>query len=184
MRSMTTLTRLFVPSALIVAAVAALSACGGGAAQGPQVASVPDGTASAASPPAGGGTDWMPFVRCLREHGLDVRDPDPDNPQGNVVTLADGGQIPVMDPAHRACASKMPALDEGPHWKPEEIEKLRQYAACMRENGATEFPDPDPETGDKPEDSTYNFKLDPKARKAGEACDHLYPQSESQGVAG
>ncbi|MEU0179840.1 hypothetical protein ABZ312_01420 [Streptomyces sp. NPDC006207] len=184
MQSVSALTRLFGPPALVIAAVATLAGCGGGGANGAQVASVPDGTSSAASASPGADPDFMPFVRCLREHGLDVKDPDPDTEQGLVVAMADGSPVVATDPAYKACQSKWPTYDPGPLWKPADIEKLKRYAVCMRENGASDYPDPDPETGEQPDDSTYNSKLDPNAPKASAACDHLYPQSENDGVAG
>ncbi|MEU4091064.1 hypothetical protein [Streptomyces sp. NPDC026673] len=184
MRAVTALAKLFGPPALVVAAAAALAGCGGGGTNGAQVASVPDGTSSSASAPAAKDADFMPFVRCLREHGLDVKDPDPDAEDGTIVAMADGSGVPVTDPAYTACQSKWPAIDPGPLWKPADIEKLKRFAVCMRENGSKDYPDPDPETGEQPDDSTYNQKLDPNAPKAWTACDHLYPQSENDGVAG
>lgn len=184
MRAMAAITKVFGTSALVVATVATLTGCGGGGADGAQVASVSDGTSSV-SPSAGDDmARYKPLVECLREHGFDVKDPDPNDEHG-IVSMADGSGLPINDPGFKACESKWPAdEDTGPLWTAEEIGLLKQYAACMREHGASDYPDPDPETGEQPADSTYNSKLDPKAEKAQEACYKLYPQSANDGVAG
>ncbi|MFG2056387.1 hypothetical protein ACGFI9_20425 [Micromonospora sp. NPDC048930] len=89
------------------------------------------------------------WVGCLREHGFQL--PDPDS-RGNVDLRAPGGpkkSDPKWTAAQMACAKyavPVPAeLEEKPEPLTEqEIQYQRAYARCMRESGATNFPDPDP----------------------------------------
>ncbi len=67
-----------------------------------------------------------------------------------------------------------------------DIEAKRRYAACIRDHGVAEFPDPDPRTGDfdMADDLGRRIKEDPGLNAAMEACRGVLPQSTSGGQVG
>jgi hypothetical protein len=155
--------RLLVVPVLLVALLAA-SACtaasGGGSP--PKVD---------ASPSAG---SFQQFAACMREHGQNVPDSDPNN--GNVsITPPAGGSRTEWDAAMRACQQFLPGGGAPVAGDPQQLEGLRQYAVCMRGHGV-EMTDPDPDTGN----STFTGRLanasrdqllnDPTYKTADAAC--------------
>jgi hypothetical protein len=115
------------------------------------------GTASACTGAPGGGSpakggaspssaqSFRHFAACMREHGQNVPDPDPNS--GNVaLTPPAGANRGAWDTAMRACRQFLPGGGEPGVGNPQELEGLRAYAACMREHGV-EMTDPDPNTG-------------------------------------
>jgi len=146
----TVMTRAARPAVLALVAVAALAGSGsGGGPKAAQVASAPGGKAHAsASASATGGFDlaaWTTYARCLREHGVDVKDPNPDSGtnQTSILVMADGSQLPLASPAWAACQFKAPQQEALP---PQQISagdlaKLRKAAKCMREHGVPEYLD-------------------------------------------
>jgi len=89
------------------------------------------------------------YVTCLRAEGLKVTDPDPRGKiefEGDLKLLkAD----PKFAAAQQKCSSLLPPVPAGLQDRPvktaAQIEVTRRYAACMRENGAPDFPDPGPD---------------------------------------
>jgi hypothetical protein len=124
--------------------LAALTACSGGGEEGPGVATAGNGaTASASADPSAPAADdeerKQQFTNCMRAEGIEVQD---DREAGAIrVEKRD------MSAAMEKCRKYLPNGGEQPELSPEDIEKMRQYAQCMRENGLPDFPDPDPETG-------------------------------------
>lgn len=129
-----------------------LAACGDGADE-PGVATA--GGATASSSPAGGGVvaeyveSQRQWVKCLREQGFDLPDPDA---KGRVDLRAPGAPKktdPKWSAAQNACAKYNLPVPEGVEDKPvltaEEIAHKRAFAKCMRENGVADFPDPLPD---------------------------------------
>lgn len=84
----------------------------------------------------GGETDpeqaELDFYQCMRDHGVDLPDPDPGQPG---IQL----QLPPGDPnaaeAMEECRSLLPNGGEAPEVDAEALESLRAFTACMRENG-------------------------------------------------
>jgi hypothetical protein len=133
-------------AAILVVMVAGLVACGRGS----------DDPSTSVTPPSSATSDEqiMAIVReltqCLRDNGIaDAREP----------TLVDGqlqgGGVPqesvneaAMEAANRACqpvADRLPEGiwgDDGRAVTAEHLEKLGQFAQCLRENGLPEWPDP------------------------------------------
>ncbi|SCL16117.1 hypothetical protein GA0070624_0928 [Micromonospora rhizosphaerae] len=89
------------------------------------------------------------WVKCLREQGFDLPDPDAKG----FVDLRAPGAPKKADPkwtaAQMTCMKyNMPVpeeLEEKAVWTAEEIVHRRAYAQCMRDNGLPDFPDPGPD---------------------------------------
>ncbi len=126
---------LLVP--LVLAACGSEPAGGGVATAGNGSAS----TASASAPPA----DLTAVARCLRDNGIDVSDPDPGTGRLDLGS-ARRGDPEAFRQAMEKCRHLLPAGSLGAQLGPDDIEKLRQFAQCMREHGV-DMPDPDPGAG-------------------------------------
>ncbi|MDT0442042.1 hypothetical protein [Streptomyces johnsoniae] len=144
--------------ALTAAAFAAalLTACGGG--EGGDGGQVPaaDGGASpdAAAGDAGGAApveQGRKFAECLRENGLEVPDPDPESGELDLTDAAGEGEgRDALMAAFEACRDLAPEqYAEQPEPSGEQLDAMREFAACMRENGI-DVPDPDPAAGLEP----------------------------------
>jgi hypothetical protein len=120
-----------------LAALVAAAACGGGSGD------KPSGKRGGASPSGAG--SLQQFVSCMREHGQNVPDIDPDG--ANVaITPPAGANQNAWQAAMRACQQYMPNGGEPVAPDQQELAALRQFAGCMREHGV-ETTDPDPNTG-------------------------------------
>jgi hypothetical protein len=115
----------------------------------------------------------LKFSQCMREQGI-TWFPDPE-PAGKGMRLAipKGADKGKMEKAMEACKKYAPNGGEPRKLNPEELEKARQMAQCMRDHGVKDFPDPQPDgnirmLGDKgPGDPTFD--------KAMEACQQYGP---------
>jgi hypothetical protein len=165
---------------LIAGGVLALAAAGcGSAPSSAGVASVKTASpAPTASPSPSASTDkaeqGRKFAACLRENGLDVPDPDP-NGEGMFQALPkselNSGKV---QKALQACRSVAPVRD-AKELSPADQDKMRQFAACMRENGI-DLPDPD-FSGKTNQNLAKSFRLDdPDFKKAYEVCRAKFPQ--------
>ena len=161
--------------ALVAIAVVVSAGCGGDDA--PEVARLPTtSTATTANAAAEGGEDvpGIKYARCLREHGVDVRDPGPD---GNVVIDMPDTARAVVERAQRACQAFLPA---GHQLEPEErdriLAQMTKFTRCMRAEG---IPMADPFTGPA---GGVGFRvpsgvnpLSQKYKSAEAACRHHLP---------
>ncbi|QWF81710.1 hypothetical protein [Amycolatopsis sp. CA-230715] len=114
-----------------------------------------DKVASVSSPPAAGqgdqnagnqgGTDEdkrRAFAKCMREHGVDMPDPQPGG-QGQTLKI-EAGDEGKMKAADDACRKLLPNGGEMKKPDAKELDEMRKQAKCMREHGV-DMPDPDPE---------------------------------------
>jgi hypothetical protein len=128
---------------LVMAAMAALTACGSGGG-GDGVASLNDGKKPSGQNEQTGGTDqdkMREFTKCMREHGVDMPEPDA---QGRIAIKAVGpDEADKSQKADEACKSLLPNGGKPKELSPEDLDKARQEAKCMREHGIN-MPDPDP----------------------------------------
>ena len=140
--------RIFVrPLGVAAIALVALAA-GCGKPDGPDVATAGgDRPAASATPTASAGDreeQIRQFAGCMREHGVDMPDPEP-GPGGLGMV---GGSGVFNDPdfrtAFEACRTKLPNGGEPPKLNPDQLERYREFAGCMREHGV-DVPDPDPD---------------------------------------
>ena len=163
----------------------ALVACGGSP-DGDRVATRSGGGATGTTDGAAKAADKDPqqaaldFAKCMREHGIDMPDPQVDD-QGRVrvrVGGPGGGARPdpeKLDEAQKACGGLMGGGDGPGQIDPEERDAMVAFARCMREHGI-DMPDP---TGDglvmRKDDSGRGGGPDPSSEKfqeAEKACDH------------
>ncbi|MFE5508758.1 MULTISPECIES: hypothetical protein [Amycolatopsis] len=161
---------------LIAGAVFALVAgCGGGGDGGDKVASI-------SSPPAAGAGDGKQadnvsdedkirdYRKCMREHGIDMPEPKPGANGQDTVTFEarDMPDEKKMNAASDACKKLLPNGGEIKPPTPEELDKMRKEAKCMREHGI-DFPDPEP--GGKGAAIAMDAGGDPKKfEEAAKAC--------------
>ena len=137
-----------------------VTGCGGGGDGGNKVASVSSGAPTSEQPKgqqAGAGVDedkMREFAKCMRDNGVDM--PDPQGGVGVRVQALEEGSADMekMNKAHEACKQHLPNGGAPREMTPEEKDKLRQQAKCMREHGV-DWPDPDTAT-------TGNGKSDTK----------------------
>jgi len=134
-----------------------------------------NGTAKTAKDPQQAALD---FAKCMREHGIDMPDPQVDE-QGRVrvrVGGPGGGARPdpkKLDEAQKACGGLMGGGGDGPgQIDPEERDAMVAFARCMREHGI-DMPDP---TGDglvmRRDDDGGPAPSSEQFQKAEKACDH------------
>ena len=147
--------------------VLALAACGS-AGSGDRVASAgskaPHST-STASASASGDDAGVKYTQCMREHGVNLPDPEPGKPP--MVINGEAGS--TLNKAYEACKQLLPKqATEDTKISAEDLEKLRQYARCMRDNGV-DVPDPDPDGG-------MSAKVgQPKMAEADKVCQSKLP---------
>ena len=133
-------------------AVLALAACSSNATS-PGVASVGGSGATTTTTMAGSSDPahvWAQWAACMRQHGAQISDPTlnaQNQPQFDQSQLA---AIPesVKTAARQACQSIIANLQAGTPSKTVDPQKALAIARCMRSHSVTDFPDPDPSTGD------------------------------------
>jgi hypothetical protein len=108
------------------------------------------------------------FAACMREHGIPMEDPDPSGGGGMQMLTGKNIDKKKAREAADACRAYSPVKDRK-DLTPQDVEQMRKFAACMRENGV-DMPDPNPD-GSFPGGTARNFKPDdPKFQKATETC--------------
>ena len=172
-------------AALLGAALLSLvaSSCGSGDEGDPQVASLGDAAAATTTTTSTTVRDpeeaALSFARCMREHGIDVPDPDssgrltirgPLRVAGRAGRGSDA-QRKKFDDAQKACQDKLGA--SGPRQLSEEDRAAMQdamlaYARCMRGEGI-DFPDPD-----------FSGKAGGFVMKAGRADDEKFKAADEK----
>jgi hypothetical protein len=96
--------------------------------------------------------DMVKFAQCMRQNGIDMPDPKSSEDGGGIVIEAmPGGDAAAIDEdkmktAHEACKEHLPNGGEMKPPSPEEQDKMRQQAKCMRDRGH-DWPDPKFEGG-------------------------------------
>lgn len=153
-----------------------LAACGVGAA--------PSGVASLESPGADGAASAAPsasldpeaaqlaFARCMREHGIEMPDPQTAPGGGTVVQIGGDGVDPAkLQEASQACDHFLKdAFGGRQEPDPAMLDKMVKFAGCMREHGI-DFPDPGADGnqvftfggGDGPDPNSSEFQTAQKA---------------------
>lgn len=169
-----------------VAAVAVVIAAGGACSTpgGSDVATL-GGSRSSESPRPGASVDpeeaFLRFAECMREHGVDVGDPQVSGDTGT-IEIGPGEDIAPgeLREADAACRHLLPrGREEGPNLSPEELARVRdrmlRFAQCMRDQGI-DFPDPQEQDGEIvfAPDGDVNLE-DPEVQEAQEACDRFLP---------
>ena len=154
-RGNTTAARVLIPgvvgvTAMVVLAAMALAGCGGSAGADRNVATAGSdrGTATTVKK-KDRQQSALEFARCMREHGIDI--PDPQTGEDGLVKIgpAPGAgpseATPIDEEADKACRHLLgEGLEDGGHITadPKEQERALEFAQCMRERGV-DMPDPD-----------------------------------------
>ncbi|WP_146605360.1 hypothetical protein [Jiangella anatolica] len=118
----------------------ALTGCGSDDDDPAAAAGTGDSSAGSSDGGDGGGeTDpeqaELDFYQCMRDNGVDLPDPDPGQP-GVQLQLPPGSEAAMEE-----CRSLLPNGGEMQDTSPEDLESLRAFTECMRENGI-DMPDP------------------------------------------
>ncbi|MBM7773791.1 hypothetical protein JOD54_003995 [Actinokineospora baliensis] len=158
-----------------------LAGCGSGGDAGVDKVASADGSGSTAAEPADTRSDEervLAFAQCMREHGIDVPDPEPGGQGGIQVRVPEGMDKGKVDEANATCRAHLPNGGEPGKADPGMVEQARKMAQCMRENGVSEFPDPDENGGIRIEarkDGGINPES-PEFKAAQQKCDQFLPK--------
>jgi hypothetical protein len=121
----------------------------------------------------------LDFAKCMREHGVDMPDPEVDSKGRIRVTIGNRGSKgnppdpKKLEAAQQACGNLLGGGGEGPgKLDPKAQDAMLAFARCMREHGI-DMPDPtgnglvfNSKRGQGPDPSSSKFK------EAERACDH------------
>jgi hypothetical protein len=127
----------------------------------------------------------LAYARCMREHGVDMPDPQFDDTNGNFSVQVGVAGKPAdkdkLDAAQKACGHFMDGLalgnGKGGEVDQETQEALLAFAKCMRDHDI-DFPDPQFENGGMVKIGGPGSNVDPSSKKfqdAQEACRSLMP---------
>lgn len=120
-----------------------LVGCAGGDGGAPKVATVSDGASGKSGTAPGNDRDRaVKYAACLREHGLDVPDPEP-GVNGNAFEGAPGEPGSAQARALEACASLKPDGGQLTRDDPQAADDQLKLAQCLRANGV-DVQDPRP----------------------------------------
>lgn len=130
------------------------------------------------------------FAECMRGEGVDM--PDPETQADGKRVLRVGGTDQEIDKdklnaAMEKCRKYLPNGGEPRTPSPEELEKMRKFAQCMRDNGVPDFPDPDPAQGGflMRKDGAGGAPKDDEATEAAmEKCNQYLPGKLTGGKTG
>ncbi|GAA2858774.1 hypothetical protein GCM10010517_17230 [Streptosporangium fragile] len=156
--------------AAAVVSLAALTACG--QPQTSEVVSAGGAVPSAASSQESSEEDGLKFAQCMREHGIDMADPEPGG--GGSVMIRRKADAERLEEAGKACGKYSPFGPESTYSNDPEIQDaFLALARCMRGHGV-DMPDPDFSGGSVRFSGNGVDPDSPKTEKALEACrDHL-----------
>ncbi|MGV9302089.1 hypothetical protein ACWENQ_25470 [Nonomuraea sp. NPDC004354] len=136
-------------------------------------------TATATAAAARSDTGGLAFAQCMREHGVDMPDPQ-DN--GRVeIRLPQGVDPQKAQAATEQCRRHLPDGGEAAKADPRVVEQQRAFAQCMRDNGVERFPDPDASGGFQIGPGSGLDPDDPKVQAAQQKCAGLRPAPPSGG---
>ncbi|GGK68463.1 hypothetical protein Sme01_13630 [Sphaerisporangium melleum] len=157
---------------LVLTTALTLAGCGAPA-PGAGVARASGGEPPAASPSASMSRRdaQLRFAQCMREHGVDMKDPAPDGPIR--IESRKGDQRKVGE-AQEACRHFMEAAvgDRMGKIDQRELDGLLKFARCMREHG---IPMADPSADGRIEISVPPDTPEAKVKAAQEACKEFAP---------
>jgi len=135
----------------LVALGLSVAGCSSGS-SGPGVASVGSSAAAGqSSSHVSGKPSTLAYAKCMQSHGI-KNFPEPNS--SGQLTVSQGESLPdpsspQFQAAAKACVSLHSAgVAPNPAQQALQLQKDIAYAKCMRSHGVTNFPDPDPSTGD------------------------------------
>jgi hypothetical protein len=174
----------------------AIAGCGSEKNKGDGVATA-GGTPTATSTNADAGAkegdqagQMRKFAQCMRDHGVNMPDPEIDS-EGRVGIQFGGGDAPdtpenreKFEAAQKECQQYLPNGGEPPKLDPADVEKLRQFSKCMRENGVPDFPDPADDGSLRIQFDNRNGGTDPNSQAFKDAqakCQQYMPRPPGSG---
>jgi hypothetical protein len=161
-------------AAALAGALLLAAACGTQSG-GPTVAAVNGRSGSAPAPSASANPAqlYAQFAACLRQHGASEPDPTIDD-QGNPHWQVPLDNIPLAQ--KQSCFPLIQQARQRPAGPltPAQIAAAAKFSQCMRSHGVSNFPDPDPQTGN----FTGVSRTDPAIQQAYPSCSSLLPQRD------
>jgi hypothetical protein len=146
---------------------------------GTPTASASSGTGNSKPDPVKDQENFLKFAQCMREHGVDMPDPQMDG-GGISMMIPEGTDKAKVDAANEQCKQFLPNGGEPMKADPEMQEKMRKFSQCMRDNGVPEFPDPSEDGGIRIEGGgPGGGGIDPNGeafKKAEAACKDFQPK--------
>jgi hypothetical protein len=92
----------------------------------------------------------LAYSQCMRDNGIE-NFPDPVQHEDGAIELSLDGSIDneseEFNEAERACEGLRPGSSGGEPIDPDLYEALVEFSECMRDNGISAFPDPQPDGG-------------------------------------
>jgi hypothetical protein len=170
---------------VLVGALALGAGCTDAAEPGLPTAQRSGAPASPAASASAAGRNPVAFARCMREHGVSMPDPQP----GEQLVMPDiktgNGKS-----AFAACRDLAPAFQQQAGPTAQELEKLRAFAACMREHKVPmDDPVPNEPNGGKMRiaaafgaDSKEELFNNPTFKAAMAACKSILPADMQPGA--
>lgn len=107
--------------------------------------STPGSSSPESAPQTPASPDAYAYASCMRDHGIEMGDPDPKTGLPTVGDSVDPQSAAFKD-AHDACGHLLPGGFRGEP-KETDADAYLEFAQCMRENGMPDFPDPQPGSG-------------------------------------
>ncbi|MBB4912545.1 hypothetical protein [Actinophytocola algeriensis] len=129
--------------AVLAGLFALVTACGGGGGQPDGVASLSEGNTPSSSDkadpdepddPDEAADQMRAYAKCMREHGVDMPDPEVSQ-DGGISMSIEGGDRAKVDKADQECKHLMPNGGEPEKPSPEDLDRMRAEAQCLRDHG-------------------------------------------------
>ncbi len=134
----------------------------------------PSDSGAAEAPSEAPTPDAYAYAACMRDHGIDMSDPDPQTGLPTVGDSVDPDSAAFKE-AHKACGELLPGGIRG-QGDDTELDSYLEFAKCMRKNGMPDFPDPQPGSGQGMFPGAD--RNDPAFGKATKACQHILAGSD------
>ncbi|MEW9528689.1 hypothetical protein [Microbispora sp. NPDC049125] len=110
------------------------------------------------------------YAQCMRSNGVNMSDPEPNGKGGFRLSIT-GSKSEVdrakVDKAANACRALDPGRGKGGPVAPEDLERARAFAKCMRDHGVDM---PDPDSSGRSEGLPPSKLKDPKVNQAMRTC--------------
>jgi len=159
-------------TSIVIGLLLALGAAGCGGGKGNDGVATAGGrstkAAGSAKPNAQG--DALKFARCMRQHGVNMPDPKVQSGGGVSITVQKGTAKTTVDAATKQCKQYMPGGGEPQKLDPNQLERARNLAKCMRAHGVPKFPDPDSNGGISIKGGPELDPRSPQFKAADKAC--------------
>ncbi|MFL6127340.1 hypothetical protein [Actinophytocola sp.] len=171
---------------------ALVTACGNAGDGGTDdVASMSSASNAPSSAAQGDDDDYdkiLAYARCMRQNGVDVKDPAPPKAgggeAGGIGVSVDGpGDKEKVDKAHAKCKHLMPNGGEPEKPSAEDLDQARKIAKCLREHGI-DVKDPTMENPGLDVDAGAGGNDPDKLDKAMKACQPAGAKTEQHASSG